>query len=185
MTTMWLTVAVVVVVGVAVWGIVTYNRLVRLRNRTENAWGQVDVQLRRRYDLVPNLVETVRGFADHERATLEAVIDARNSARNASTIANQAATENVLTASLRQLFALAEDYPDLTSSDNFQVLQIELADIEGDITVARQIFNDTTLTYNNAVETIPSRLVARLGGFESLAFFQADDEGRSVPKVEF
>jgi len=182
---MWETLLLVVAVIGIVWGVVTYNRLVRARNRTENAWAQVDVQLRRRHDLVPNLVETVRGYAAHEESTLEAVVVARNTAVDASTITSQASDENMLTGALRRLFALAEAYPELRSSENFHVLQVELADIEGDITIARQIFNDTTLTYNNMVETVPSSLVAKLRNFDALAFFQVEGEGRSVPKVEF
>lgn len=182
---MWLIVAVAVVAVLVIWAAVTYNRLVRTRNRTENAWAQVDVQLRRRYDLVPNLVETVRGYAEHEGDTLEAVIAARNTAQDASSIVDQAADDNVLTGALRQMFALSESYPELRASENFHVLQVELSDIEGDIVVARQIYNDTTLTYNNAVETVPTSLVAGIAGFEPMMFYQVEGEGRSVPKVEF
>lgn len=182
---MWLVVAVAVVAVVVIWAAVTYNRLVRTRNRTENAWAQVDVQLQRRYDLVPNLVETVRGYAEHEGDTLEAVIAARNTAQDASSIVDQAADDNVLTGALRQMFALSESYPELRASENFHVLQVELSDIEGDIVVARQIYNDTTLTYNNAVETVPTSLVAGIAGFEPMMFYQVEGEGRSVPKVEF
>lgn len=182
---MWLLVILVIAVIIAVWAVVTYNRLVRARNRTESAWSQVDVQLKRRYDLVPNLVQTVRGYAEHEQVTLEAVIDARNAAQDATTVAAQTTDENILTNTLRQMFALAEAYPELRASENFQILQVELSDAEGDIAVARQIYNDTTLTYNNAVETIPSSIMAKLGGFDPLPFFQVEGEGRSVPKVEF
>ncbi len=182
---MWPIVLVIAAVLLVVWGVLTYNRLVRTRNRAENAWSQVDVQLRRRYDVVPNFVETVRGYADHEQSTLEAVVRARNEAMEADTITGQASSENALTQALRRLFALSEAYPELRASDNFRMLQLELSDTEGDIAIARQIFNDAALTYNNAVETIPSRFVAGLAGFDAMAFFQAEDEGRSVPKVEF
>lgn len=175
---------VVLLVLVAAWFIMAYNRLVRLRNRMRNAWSQVDVQLKRRYDLVPNLVETVRGYADHEASTLQAVVEARNAAQGATTVDAQASAESVLTSALRQLFALAEDYPDLRASDNYRTLQSQLDDIEGDIAIARQIYNDTTLTYNNAVETIPTTVVAQLSGFESGVFFEVEAEGRSVPKVD-
>jgi len=178
-------VAVAILAAVALWLVLGYNKLVRLRNRVQSGWSQVDVQLKRRYDLVPNLVETVKGYAAHEQSTFLAVVEARNAAQGASTVGGQAAAENVLTGALRQLFAIAESYPDLEASEGFRTLQTQLADVEGDITVARQIFNDTTLTYNNAVETIPTNLVARLTGFSRSEFFEVEDEGRSVPKVQF
>jgi LemA protein len=178
-------ITVVVLAAIALWLVLGYNRLVRLRNRTQNAWSQVDVQLKRRYDLVPNLVETVKGYATHEQSTFQAVVEARNAAQAATTVGGQAAAESMLTGALRQLFALAEAYPDLKASDNFRHLQTQLAEVEGDITVARQIYNDTTLTYNNAVETIPTNIIASLTGFQRGEFFEVEDEGRSVPKVEF
>ncbi len=178
-------VVIAVVVLAVVWLIFTYNRLVRVRNRTENAWSQVDVQLKRRYDLVPNLVETVKGYATHERATFESVVEARTVALQAGGVADQAKAENMLTSALRSLFAVAEDYPELRASESFQGLQRELSDIEGDIAVSRQIFNDSTLTLNNAVETFPSNLVALIAGFDRGPYFEVEDEGRSVPKVEF
>lgn len=178
-------ITVAVLAAIALWLVLGYNRLVRLRNRTQNAWSQVDVQLKRRYDLIPNLVETVKGYATHEQTTFQAVVEARNTAQAAKTVGDQAAAESMLTGALRQLFALAEAYPDLKASDNFRTLQTQLADVEGDITVARQIYNDTTLTYNNAVETIPTNLIASLTGFQRGEFFEVEDEGRSVPKVEF
>jgi LemA protein len=178
-------ITIAVLAAIALWLVLGYNRLVRLRNRTQNAWSQVDVQLKRRYDLVPNLVETVKGYATHEQATFQAVVEARSTAQAASTVEEQAAAENMLTGALRRLFALAEAYPDLRASDNFRTLQTQLADIEGDITVARQIYNDATLTYNNAVETIPTNIIASLTGFQRGEFFEIEDEGRSVPKVEF
>lgn len=149
-----------------------------------NAWSQVDVQLKRRYDLVPNLVETVKGYASHEASTLDAVIQARNAAQAAGGVGAQATAEGALTGALRQLFALAEAYPDLKASDNYRTLQTQLDDIEGDIAVARQIYNDTTLTYNNAVETIPTNIIASLASFDGGAFFEIEDEGRSVPRVD-
>lgn len=176
---------ILVVVVIVVWLVFSYNRLVRYRNRTQNAWSQVDVQLNRRYDLVPNLVETVKGYATHEASTLDAVVTARNAAQGAVGVSDQSAAEGALTGALRQLFALAEDYPTLEASDNFRTLQEQLADIEGDIAIARQIYNDTTLTYNNAVDTIPSNLVAKLTGFQSGVYFEVPDEGRSAPRVEF
>ena len=165
--------------------IVIYNRLVRLRNRTDNAWAQVDVQLKRRYDLIPNLVETVKGYASHERATFEEVTKARTMAQEATGIAEQAAAENMLTGALRRLFALAEAYPELRASENFQQLQGELAETENKISVSRQIYNDATLTYNNAVQTVPSNLVAGIFGFRIREYFEVEGDARSAPEVRF
>lgn len=175
----------VVAILLAIAYVVIYNNLVRLRNRTENAWAQVDVQLRRRYDLIPNLVETVKGYATHERETFEAVIKARNAAQAAGTVQEQAQAENLLTGMLRQLFALAEDYPELRASENFQSLQEQLDDTENRIAVSRQIYNDTTLTYNNTVQTVPSSIVASISGFEPRDYFETDDDTRDAPRVEF
>ncbi len=180
----WIIVIAVVAILLAV-GFAIYNRLVRLRNRTDNAWAQVDVQLRRRYDLIPNVVETVKGYASHERDAFEAVVEARNAAHAAGTVQDQAQAENMLTAALRKLFALAEDYPDLQASDNFRSLQEQLAESEDRIAVARQIYNDSTLTYNTGVQTIPANVVARLAGFQPRAYFEEEGAGRSVPRVEF
>jgi LemA protein len=162
-----------------------YNRLVRQRNRVDNAWAQVDVQLKRRYDLVPNLVETVKGYAAHEKETFDAVVRARTQAVEAGGVEEQGAAENILTGALRRLFALAEDYPELRASENFLALQAELADTENKIAVSRQIFNDTTLTYNNTVQTVPTNLVAAATGFKVRPYFEVDDESRTVPKAEF
>lgn len=178
-------IVIAVFVAVVLWLVFGYNSLVRQRNRTQNAWSQVDVQLRRRYDLVPNLVETVKGYASHEAATLDAVVRARGAAVAASSVDDQVKAEGMLTASLKGLFALAESYPDLRASDNFRTLQAQLAEIEGDITIARQIYNDTMLSYNNTVETIPTNIVASLTGFQRGEFFEVEDDGRSVPKVQF
>ncbi len=165
--------------------IVIYNRLVRLRNRTDNAWAQVDVQLKRRYDLIPNLVETVKGYASHERATFEEVTKARTMAQEATGIAEQAAAENMLTGALRRLFALAEAYPELRASENFRQVQGELAETENKISVSRQIYNDATLTYNNAVQTVPSNLVAGIFGFRIREYFEVEGDARSAPEVRF
>src|SRR6187551_3597167 len=145
---LWILLANVVLLVVVL--VLFYNRLVRLRNRVENAWAQVDVQLRRRYDLIPNLVETVKGYASHERATFEEVTNARTRAQQAGSVPEQAAAENVLTAAIGRLFAVAEAYPELRASENFQQLQAQLADTEDKIRVARQVYNDTVLTYDNA-----------------------------------
>jgi LemA protein len=175
-----------VAAGILVLGLVAiYNRLVRLRNRTDNAWSQVDVQLKRRYDLIPNLVETVKGYASHERQTFEEVVNARNAAQAAGTVEEQAGAENLLTGALRKLFVLAEDYPELRASDNFRQLQSDLTETETKISVARQIYNDTTLSYNNAVQTVPSNLVAGMFGFRPRAYFEVEGDARSAPEVSF
>jgi LemA protein len=162
-----------------------YNGLVGSRNRVDNAWSQVEVQLKRRYDLIPNLVETVKGYAAHEQQTFERVIAARNAAQAATTPGEQAEAENILTGALRQLFALAEAYPELRASENFQNLQNELADTENKIAVSRQIYNDTVLTYNNKVQQVPTNIVASMFGFDPREFFEAGDEAQEAPAVEF
>jgi LemA protein len=165
--------------------VLLYNRLVRLRNRTENAWSQVDVQLRRRYDLVPNLVETVKGYAAHERATFEEVTRARGAAEAARGVEQQAQAENVLTAALGRLFAVSEAYPELRATENFQALQAQLSDTEGKIAIARQVYNDTVLTYANAIQTVPSNLVAGLFGFAPKPYFEIDEPAREPVRVQF
>jgi len=162
-----------------------FNRLVRQRNRIDNAWSQVDVQLRRRYDLIPNLVETVKGYAAHERQTFEEVVAARTAAQQASGVEAQAEAEGILGSVLRRLFALAEQYPELRASENFQRLQGDLSDTENKIAVARQIYNDTVLTYNNTTQVVPSNIVALLTGFKPRPFFEVADEARGVPEVRF
>lgn len=174
---------VVVVLVVAIVGI--YNSLVKLRNRADNAWAQVDVQLKRRYDLIPNLVETVKGYASHEKSTFERVVEARNQALAAGTVEEQAQAENFLTGALRQLFALAESYPDLKASQNFSELQAQLAETENKIAVSRQIYNDSVLTFNNRVQTVPSNMVAALTGFSVKPFFDAPEEAEQAPEVRF
>ncbi len=165
--------------------VVIYNGLIRDRNRVDNAWGQVEVQLKRRYDLIPNLVATVKGYAAHERETFEAVTEARNAAQAASGPAEQGQAEGFLTQALRQLFAVAEAYPELRATENFQNLQDELAVTENKISVSRQIYNDTVLTYNNKVQQIPTNLVAAATGFTAREFFDAGLEAGQAPTVEF
>lgn len=165
--------------------VVIYNGLVGSRNRVDNSWAQVDVQLKRRYDLIPNLVETVKGYATHERETFERVTQARSAAQSASGPAEQAQAENFLTSALRQLFAVAEDYPELRASENFQNLQAELAETENKIAVSRQIYNDTVLTYNNKVQQIPTNIVASMTGFKVREFFEAGEEADQAPVVDF
>ncbi len=183
---MGLVIVVVIVLALLVLGaVVVYNRLVRLHNRTENAWSQVDVQLQRRYSLIPNLLETVKGYAAHEREALERVVAARTAAQDAGGVAQQADAENLLTGALRSLFALAEAYPDLKASANFAQLQVELGETENKIAIARQIYNDSVLTYNNSVETVPSNLVARLTGFAQQGYFEIENDASSAPEVRF
>ncbi len=165
--------------------IVTYNRLVKLRNRTEAGWSQIDVQLKRRHDLIPNLVETVKGYASHEREALEAVIKARQQAVGASGVENQAQAENMLTGALRQLFAVAEAYPDLKANQNFLALQEELNATESRIAFARQFYNEQVLAYDNALETFPSNLIGGMFSFKPSAYFEAEEASRAPVQVDF
>jgi len=165
--------------------VLLYNRLVRLRNSSENAWAQVEVQLKRRHDLIPNLVQTVKGYAGHERATLDSVTEARTSAQQAKTVEQQAAAESGLTAALGRLFAVAEAYPQLRATENFQQLQSELEETEDKIAVARQLYNDAVLAYDNARETVPTSLVAGMLRFEPKPYFEIDDSSRAVPQADF
>ena len=175
---------VVAVVGVAV--VVLYNQLVRRRIEVDNAWSQIDVQLKRRLDLIPNLVETVKGYADFEQKTLQQVIAARNVAMAApSTVAEQAGADNALSGALRQLFALSESYPDLKANASFLSLQEELSNTESRIAYARQFFNDAVLTYNNAVHSFPSVIFASIFKFKESEFFEATDAEKVAPKVQF
>ncbi len=181
----WIIVLVVVVLLV-LFGIASYNGLVRGRNQVDNAWSQIDVQLKRRIDLIPNLVETVKGYAAHEKETLEAVISARNAAMAApDTPHDQANADNVLTGALRQLFALSEAYPDLKANQNFLALQEELTATEGRVAYARQFYNDSVLSYHNKLETFPTVLLASAFKFERREFFEADEAARTAPKVQF
>ncbi len=181
----WIIVIVAVVV-VGLWYVAAYNGLVKSRNRVDNAWGQVEVQLKRRYDLIPNLVETVKGYAKHESETLDAVIKARNAAISApDTAAAQSQVEGPLAGSLRQLFALSESYPDLKANQNFLALQEELSATEGRIAYARQYYNDSVLAYNNKLQQIPTNLIAGALNFHSREYFQADESARTAPDVSF
>ena len=174
-----------VVVLVLLYGVITYNRLVTLRNRIENAWAQVDVQLQRRYDLIPNLVETVKGYASHEREALEAVIQARSQAISAKGPAQQGQAEDMLSGALKSLFALSEAYPDLKANQNFSQLQEELAGTEGRIAYARQFYNDVINRYNTLTQTFPSVIVARAANFNEREYFETDDAARTNIQVQF
>jgi len=177
----------VVVVGVVLlYVILKYNGLVRLRNRCENAWRQIDVQLRRRYDLIPNLVETVKGYAKHERKLFEAVTNARAAAIAAGNVKDQAKAENVLTGALRSLFAVAENYPQLKANENFKLLQEELAGTEGKIAFARQFYNDQVMLFNNAIQVFPANVIAGTFSFRQRDYFELEDAGAREPvKVKF
>jgi LemA protein len=165
--------------------VVLYNRLVTFRNRVDNAWAQVDVQLKRRYDLIPNLVETVKGYAAHERETFEAVTRARAAAQGAQGPAAQGAAEGILSQALGRLFAVAEAYPELQADENFRQLQTELAETENRIAVSRQVYNDTVLTYNNAIQTVPGVFLAGPFGFTKKDFFEVEEGAREAPQVAF
>jgi LemA protein len=168
-----------------IWVGVTYNRLVRQRNQTAASWAQIDVQLKRRHDLIPNLVETVKGYASHERATLESVIDARNGAMTAGAVAERAEAENLLTQALGQLFALAEGYPDLKANQNFAGLQRELAATEDKIAYARQFYNSAVQTLTNTIQSVPSNLVAGMFGFRPPDYFETAGDQRGPVRVRF
>jgi len=174
-----------VVVLLLLYVIVTYNGLVRLRNRIQNAWAQIDVQLRRRYDLIPNLVETVKGYAAHEKGTFEAVTQARANAINAQGPAAQAQAENMISGALKSLFAVSEAYPDLKANQNFLSLQEELSGTEGRISYARQYYNDAVLRLHTKIQSFPSNLLAGMFGFKEHEYFEADEGSRGPVSVQF
>ncbi len=178
-------IVVALVVVLLLYVIVTYNSLVRLRNRIQNAWAQIDVQLRRRYDLIPNLVETVKGYATHEKGTFEAVTQARANAINAQGPAEQARAENMITGALKSLFAVSEAYPDLKANQNFLALQEELSGTEGRISYARQFYNDAVLRLNTKIQSFPSNILAGMFGFKEHEYFEADDSSRGPVSVQF
>jgi LemA protein len=185
----WLWILIGFAVLVVIFCIVTYNALVNRRVETQNAWSQIDVQLKRRHDLIPNLVETVKGYAKHEQGTLEKVIQARNAAVGAQGIDNKIAAENQLTGALRQMFALSEAYPDLKANQNFMSLQEELTTTENRIGFARQNYNDNAGQYNAAILRFPSNLIANYFSFKPVSFFEVSPEEaasvREAPKVQF
>ncbi len=187
MSGIWIFIGIVVLV--ALFAIVIYNRMVGLNQRADQAFADVDVQLKQRHDLVPNLVETVKGYAGHERATLDAVVQARNAATAAHGPAAQGAAEGALTAALGKLFALAEAYPDLKANTNFLELQRELADVENKIAAARRFFNNAIQEFNTAIQQIPGNFIAPMGGFKRREFFEIPDSSRpaleAVPAVKF
>jgi LemA protein len=178
-------VVIVIVVLIVLVFVVGYNGLVRLRNRIDNAWSQIGVQLERRHDLIPNLIETVKGYAAHEKGTFEAVVSARNAAMQAQGPEQQAQAENVLTGALKSLFALAEAYPDLKANTSFLSLQEELTSTEDRIAYARQFYNDSVVKYNTKIQSIPSNIIAGMFSFGPREYFKAEDGATEVPKVEF
>ena len=184
-----MTVAIVTLVVLALLAIALawlYNRFVRLRNRVDNAWAQIEVQLKRRWDLIPNLVETVKGYASHERETFQNVTEARAAAQQAQTPGDAAQAEGILGQALGRLFAVAEAYPELQADENFRQLQEELAETENRIAVSRQVYNDTVLTFNNSIQTVPGVFFAGFFGFDKREFFDVDDDAqREPPQVTF
>jgi LemA protein len=181
-----LTILLIIIVVIAVLAIGIYNSLVQLRNRCENSWAQVDVQLKRRYDLIPNLVETVKGYAKHEREVFQKVTEARTSAINAGSIKEQGMAENQLSGALKSLFAVAENYPDLKANQNFLMLQEELAGTESKIAYARQFYNDTVMKFNTKQQVFPSNIIAGMFGFKEREYFEIEEpEAREAVKVEF
>jgi len=176
-------VAVLVIIGFIMIGM--YNGLVRGRNRVREAWSGIDVQLKRRASLVPNLVETVRGYAEHERETFEEVTRARSAVEQAGTVADAAQANNMLTGALRHLFAVAENYPQLQAAEGFRQLQTELADIEEKIAFSRQFYNTNVLDYNNRIQTVPTVFIANMFGFRAEEFFEAEEEARADVRVDF
>ena len=175
-------VLVVLLVGI-VW--LSFNGLVRLRNQVDNGWSQIEVQLKRRADLIPNLVETVKGYAAHERGTLEEVIAARSASVNANTPAEAAAAEGPITQALGRLFALQEQYPDLKADANFRQLQQEITSTEDRIAYARQFNNDSVTNYHNKIDAFPGMIIAKMGNFPHRELFEADESDRQVPRVQF
>jgi LemA protein len=185
-TTSWVVLGVIAVI--VVWAISIYNSLVAMRQRTNQAFADIDVQLKQRHDLVPNLVETVKGYATHERGTLEAVVQARNAAIAAPGVEQKVAAENVLTGALRQLFALSESYPDLKANANFQQLQRDLSDIENKLAAARRFFNNAVQEYNTGIQQFPASLFAGVFGFTQRTFFDLGETRAQLdqaPSVKF
>ena len=182
--------AMMFVIGIAVviggWLMMTYNGLVNLRNMMQEGWSGIDVQLKRRFDLIPNLVETVKGYAAHEKETLQNVTEARTAVTNAgSDTEARLQAENMLTGTLRTLFAVAESYPDLKANTNFLQLQEQLANIENDLQMARRYYNGTVRNLNNGIQKFPAVLIARSFGFKEATFFQVEEEAKQTPKVSF
>lgn len=181
---MWWIILIIVVL-IVLYVISTYNSLVSLRNKVKDSWAQIEVLLKRRADLIPNLVETVKGYADHEKGTLEAVIEARNKYVSANTVEDEMKASGELTGALNRLFALTEAYPELKANTNFVDLQNNLKETEDKISFSRQFYNDTVLNYNNKIEMFPSNVIAGMFNFKKSEFFEATEEDKKVPTVKF
>ncbi len=181
----WLIVILVIVVILVLWVIATYNSLVSFRNRVKDAWSQIDVQLKRRFDLIPNLVETVKGYTKHESETLENVIKARNTYMSATLPEDQMKADGELTKAVSKLFALSESYPDLKANTNFNDLQNQLKETENKIAMSRQFYNDIVMQYNNKVEMVPSNIIANMFHFKKETFFEAQETERENVQVKF
>lgn len=182
----WVLIGVVIFVAIVVlWFILTYNSFVRLKNQVENAWSQIDVQLKRRTDLIPNLIKTVKGYVKHERETLESVTKARTAMMNAGNAKEAADADNMLTGALKSLFAVSESYPDLKANENFMQLQEELSGTENKISATRQYYNDTVMEYNTKRESFPANIIAGMFKFTEMNLFEISEKEKEVPKVEF
>ncbi len=181
----WLIVILVIVILLILWVVATYNKLVTFRNRVKDAWSQIDVQLKRRFDLIPNLVETVKGYTKHESETLENVIKARNTYMSATLPEDQMKADGELTKAISKLFALTESYPDLKANSNFTDLQKELNETENKIAMSRQFYNDIVMQYNNKVEMVPSNIIANMFHFKKETFFEAQTAERENVQVKF
>lgn len=180
-----LLILIMIIAVIAIWAVAIYNKLVRLRNSIENAWSQIDVQLRRRYDLIPNLVETVKGYAAHERGVFDEVTKARAAMESAKTVAEQGEAQNMITNALRSVFAVAEAYPELKANQNFMMLQQELSDTESKIAYARQFYNDAVMAFNTMIQSFPSNIVASMFGFTQKEYFPMEEVAREPVKVQF
>ncbi|PNX47875.1 MAG: hypothetical protein BV459_03535 [Thermoplasmata archaeon M11B2D] len=178
-------IVVIIVVGIVIWILSFYNKVIRSENRIDNAWAQIDVQLKRRADLIPNLMETVKGYMNHERQTLEAVTKARSAIMTAKTPQESINADNMLTGALKTLFAVAESYPDLKANQNFLQLQDELTHTEDKIAYSRQHYNDSVLSFNNTIETFPGNIFAGMMGKKERQMLQIPEASREVPKVSF
>lgn len=184
MVALWIVLAVAVVV--ILWAVGVYNMMIRFKQNVENGWSQIDVQLKRRHDLIPNLVETAKGYMSHERETLEKVIKARQQAVSASGLKDKVAAENMLTSTLRSLFAVAENYPNLKADQHMLKIQEELTTTENKIAFARQYYNDEAARFNTEIQSVPNNIVAGIGGFKSYEFFEVEDKAqREAPSVKF
>lgn len=180
-----MTILFIVIAVIAVALVVMYNSLVKLRIKAENGWAQIETQLQRRYDLIPNLVETVKGYAAHEKEVFENVTAARANLANAGTVADKAAADNMLTNTVKTLFAVAENYPQLRANENFKELQVELTGTENKIAFARQFYNDTVAEYNQAIQVFPKSLIAGMFGFKEKEYYESKPEAAEPVKVQF